>query len=111
MKIKNYGNISLFIALGSWCIGIIFLLLSWWSVSLAYEGHQPGNTKPESLMLEIFPVLAFLALPGAIIAASLGIIALYKRQNQLKAIISILISIPLFLFLGLGYWAAANGGV
>ncbi len=72
MKITDYGIASLHAALGSWLIGVTFTLMSWWTVSLVYENNQPGDPKPESLLLEIFPILAFLAFPGNIIQGDVG---------------------------------------
>lgn len=111
MKIKNYGKTCLLTSLGAWGVGIVFTLLSWWSVDLAYANHQPGDPKPESFLLKVFPVIAFLAFPLAITATVFGVIALFKSQSRKKAIVGILAAVPLFSFLGLGFWVAVNGGV
>ena len=92
-------------------MGVIFILLSWWSVGVAYSDHHPGDPKPESLLLEIFPIIAFLAFPTAIVATIFGIIALFRAHSRTNAIVGILTSVPLFAFLGVGFWVAANGGV
>jgi hypothetical protein len=111
MKINNYGKTSLLVSLISWTIGIAFTLLSWWAFAITYEGHKVGDPRPESFLMVVLPMVAFLAFPGAILATVLGIVALFKRQSRAKAIISIVLSVPLFLFLGMGFLAAIFGGV
>ena len=111
MKIRDFGKVSMQTSFGAWSVGIIFTFLSWWSVGVAYSDHQPGDPKPESLLLEIFPIIAFLAFPISIIATIFGLIALFRAHSRTKAIVGIITSVPLFSFLGLGFWVAVNGGV
>ena len=81
MKIQDFGKASIQTSFGTWSVGVVFTLLSWWSVSVAYSNHQPGEPKPDSLLLETLPLIAALALPAAIIATVFGVLALFKAQR------------------------------
>ena len=110
-QINDYAKASIVSSVSSWLIAITFTLLSWWAVDLAYSDYVTGAPKPDSLLLDVFPLIAFLAFPAAITATVFGFIGLVKKQNKTKAILGIIIAVPLFTFLGFGFWVAANGGV
>jgi len=111
MHIKDFGKASLVTSAGSWGIGIIFTLLSWWAADHAYSNYQSGDPKPESLMMDVFPLIAAIAFPGAIVATVLGIIALYKHQNTFIAFMGIITSVPLFGLFGAAFWIASYHGL
>ncbi|MDP6969378.1 MAG: hypothetical protein QGG88_09780 [Gammaproteobacteria bacterium] len=89
---------------------MIFTLLFWWLVALSYGNHQPGEPKPDTLLIDICTVFAFLALPLSVIATLLGMIALIKGQQMRHAACGLIIAMPLSILLGMGLWMAVNGG-
>ncbi len=111
MKISDYGKTSLIISLISWTIGVGCTILSWSVIAIIYENHKVGDPKPESIFLNILQSLAFLALPGAMLAIVIGFMALNKNHSRLRATISIFLSIPLFLVFIIGFWTVWHGGV
>ncbi|MGD9210903.1 MAG: hypothetical protein PVI90_09000 [Desulfobacteraceae bacterium] len=111
MKIKNFGTTSLVISLISWTILIVFTLLSWAVIAHIHDGYNSENPRPENFLIDFLPIVASLAFPGSILATIFGIIALIKGDSVVKPIISIFLSIPLFLLLGIGFWIAGHGGV
>ena len=91
---------------------IIFTAASWEAASRAYEGHKAGMPRPESIWMDIFPLLAFLSYPISLLAVIFAIIAIYKIQSYVKAILGGLIGGLLFLFWSLGLFVASfMGGV
>lgn len=111
MKDFDLGAVSILMSLGAWVIGVTFTLLSWWSVDAAYSDHQAGAPVPDSLSLEIFPLVAALAFPLSVLAFVLGVIAILSYRERAKAVIGIITSLPLIVIMGFGFWVVTNGGV
>lgn len=111
MKINDYGKASILASLISWTIGIVFTLLSLWSIAVTYEGYNGGDPLPENILMAAMPAVSFLAFPCSILAIVFGVAALLKKQSRTWAVISLFLSIPPLLVFGIIFLLASYGPV
>ena len=111
MRVRNFGRTAIFVALGSWAVGIGFLLLSWLTVGVLYGDPGVGDSKPEGILLLVFPVLSALSVPMACVALTFGLVGLIKGQSRWLGLGGMLMALPVLLVAAVGLLALSQGGV